>query len=44
MLLGEEHGEPGPARVGAEGAGATRGEPALVQPSEAFLVRVTDLR
>lgn len=38
-LLGEEQGDPGSVR-----GGATRGEPALVQPSEALLVRVTDLR
>lgn len=45
-LLGEEQGDPGPVR-GRErkgGMGATRGEPAPVQPSEALLVRVTDLR
>lgn len=46
-LLGEEQGDPGPA-MGREGrwvgGGATRGKPALVQPSEALLVRVTDLR
>lgn len=38
-LLGEEQEDPG-----CMWGGATRGEPALVQPSEALLVRVTDLR
>lgn len=44
-LLGVEQGDPGPMRQAPRGeGGATRGEPALVQPSEALLVRVTDPR